>query len=45
MKVKFIIRVVFILLYATIIHFLPTRQILEFILFSQILIVWNTWED
>lgn len=42
MKVKFIIRVVFILLFATIIHYLSTRQILEFIL---LLIIWNTWED
>lgn len=42
MKVNFTIRVVLICIFATIIHYFTTRQILEFIL---LLIVWNTWED
>lgn len=42
MKVKYIIKLVLILLFATIIQFMTTRQILEFMLLAQILIAWNT---
>lgn len=45
MKTKFVIRLILILLFATIVHYMTTRQVFEFMLFIQVLIVWNTWKE